>query len=88
MKSKDPNNNAGILIEIKTERENFHACQRDKILLEKINSILEKYNLNTQEKCRSSNFPIIVQSFNHEALQVFYNIAPELPLTHLYYEED
>lgn len=34
------------------------------------------------------NFPVIVQSFNHEAIQVFHNIAPQIPLAHLYYEED
>lgn len=40
MKSRDSNNKAGILIEIKTERENFQTSQKDKILLEKINSVL------------------------------------------------
>lgn len=34
------------------------------------------------------NLPIIVQSFNQEALKHFHHLNSSMPIAHLYYDED
>lgn len=58
---------------------------KDHVLLERIHEILKKYNLDTKEKCEQANLPIVVQSFNQEAMRIYANLNPTTVLAHLYY---
>ena len=76
----------GFLAEVKGQWESKDA-EQDKILVSKLVSILQKYDLDSEVKCKSKNFPFVFQAFNHIILETLSKTDLNLPIVHLFARE-
>lgn len=52
--------------------------------MQKTVEIMKRYGLDTEDKCKGKNLPIILESFSHTIMEYLAESELELPLVHLF----